>query len=127
MAERTHSEGWITYAAIMAGIAGAVNAIFGIAAMFRLGRFSSPDLIFASLYAFGLGLLVFGAAQILASVFLVRRNAVARVGAIVLASVSIVFWCLWLGNTPTAALVAILLDALVIFGLSVTKEYFTSA
>jgi hypothetical protein len=126
MAERTHSEGWITFAAIMASIAGAVNAIFGFAAMFGLGRFSSEALLFTSVYVFGLGLLVFGAAQIVAALMLFRRNSLGRIGGIILASVSIVFWCLWLGSATTAALIAILLDVLVIFGLSVTKEYFTS-
>ena len=127
MAERAHSEGWITFAAIMAGIAGAVNSIFGFAAMFKLGRFSDPALMFASLYAFGLLLLVTGIVQLVTSLLLVRRNNLGRIAAIIIASVSILMWSLWLGSYTTSALIALLLDVLVIYGLSVTGEHFTSA
>ena len=97
MAERTHSEGWITFAAILAGIAGGVNTLFGIAAMFGLGRFSDPALMFTSLYAFGLLLLSAGIVQLVTSPLLVRRNALGRIAGIIVASVSILMWSLWLG------------------------------
>jgi uncharacterized membrane protein len=127
MAERTHSEGWITFAAILAGIAGGVNSIFGIAAMFGLGRFSDPALMFASLYAFGLMLLSAGIVQLVTALLLVRRNALGRIAGIIVASVSILMWSLWLGAYTTSALIALVLDVLVIYGLSVTGEHFTSA
>ncbi len=127
MAERTHSEGWITFAAIIAGIAGAVNSVFGLALMFRLGRFGSPELITVGLYGFGLTLLAFGVAEIVAAVLLTRRNVLGRIAAIILASVSILMWSLWLSAYPMAGLIAVVLDVLVIFSLSITGEHFKSA
>jgi hypothetical protein len=126
MAEHTHSEGWITFSAMMAGIAGGVNSIFGIALMYRLGPFSSPDLILINLYGFGVMLLSFGIAEIVMAVLLVRRNAIGRYGAMILSAASILMWSLWLGAYTTAALITIGLDILVIFGLSVTGDYFKS-
>ena len=127
MAEHTHSEGWITFAAIMAGIGGGVNAIFGVALMYRLGPFGSPQLAIINLYGFGLMLLFFGVAEILAAVFLVRRINLARIGAMVLAAFSIVMWSLWIGAYPAAALITLVVDVLVLYGLSVTGSYFKSA
>lgn len=124
MAEKTHSEGWITFAAIMAGLAGAANAITGFLAMFNLGRFSAANVAALNLYGWGLMVLIFGALQIAAAVLLTRRSSVGRIGALILASISILLWMLWLGGYPVAAVAAISFDVLVIYGLSVTGEYF---
>jgi hypothetical protein len=58
---------------------------------------------------------------------LVRRSALGRIAGIIVASVSILMWSLWLGAYTTSALIALVLDVLVIYGLSVTGEHFKSA
>lgn len=126
MADRTHSEGWVTFAAILSAVAGAANLMFGLAAMFGWGKFGSQALIFASMYAFGLTLACWGAAQLITSWFLVRRSALGRIAGIIIAAVSLFMWTMWIGAYTHAALLALVLDVLVIFGLSVTKEYFES-
>ena len=126
MAERTHSEGWIAFAAIMAGLAGAANGIIGLLAMFNRGPFSSGTMAGLNLYGWGWIMLTFGMFQIAAAILLVRRSQVGRIGALVLASISILFWMLWIGGYPIAAVAAISFDVLVIYGLSVTGDYFTS-
>jgi len=106
----------------MAGLTGAANGIIGFLVMFNLGRFSSAKLVALNLHGFGLIFPGFGVLQIGAAALLVRRSTIGRIGALVLASVSILMWMLWLGAYPLAAVEAIVFDVLVIYGLPVTSE-----
>lgn len=117
-------EGWITFAAILAGLAGVANLLFGLGGVFRASVFPTNSVLFSTLTYWGWGMIIFGILEILAAVLLVGRSNGGRILAIVLASVSIVGWMLWLGAFPFAGLTALVLDVLVIYGLSVTKEYF---
>jgi hypothetical protein len=124
VSEKTGSESWITFAAIVAGVAGALNVMFGLAATYGFGPFAAIEVLYASAYALGLLLLFVGGAQAVTAFLLTRRIAFGRVAAIALAASSILLWTLWLGAYQTAAIVAIALDILVIYGMSVTGEHF---
>lgn len=123
MTDRSPSEGWITFSALILGVAGVVNAAVGLLAMYNIGPFGAEN-VPVSIYGWGLTLLVFGAASVLAGVFVNRRSSLGRIGGIILASFSLFMWALWLGAYPTAALIVIVLDVLVLFGLSVTRDAF---
>ncbi len=125
VAERTHSSGWVTFSMWIAGIAGVLNLIVGFAAMRHLGPFAAPELVFLHLYTWGVVLLVAGVFQLGAAVLLARRSSVGRVLAMIMASLSLISWCLWIGAYTTAAVTAILLDVLVLFGLSGTSDQFS--
>lgn len=124
MAEKTHS-GWITFSTWVVGIAGVVNVIVGLAAMYRLGPFSAPELALLHLYTWGILLLASGVFQLVAAALVARRSVVGRVLAMIMASLSIVMWCLWLGAYTTAAFTALVLDVLVLYGLSATGDQFS--
>lgn len=125
--EKTHSEGWISFAAILAALAGIANILWGLAAVLSAAAFPSGGILFTSVMTWGWVLLAFGVLQIVASLALISRSNAGRILAIVLASVSIVAWMTWLGALPFAGVAALVLDVLVIYGLSVTAEYFEKA
>lgn len=124
MADNARSEGWITFAIIIAAIAGTLNLVFGVAAMYQLGPFAQPELMFASLYPFGLTLVFVGAAEIVSAVLLSRRMMMGRWLAIAIAGTSIIMWSLWIGAYQTASLFALVLNTLIIYGLAVTGDHF---
>lgn len=124
MGVQEHSEGWITFAAILAGVAGVVNVIWGLAAVVRAGAVAQYTVLFTNISVWGWLSMLFGAAQIVAAFLLVARSNGGRILAISLASISLVLWMLLLGALPLAGLMALVLDVLVIYGLSVTAEYF---
>ena len=124
MAEKTHSEGWITFATILAALAGITNLLFGISMMLSANAFPNAGVLFTTLSLWGLGMVVLGALEIVAALWLIARKNAGRIFAIVIASISLVGWMMWRGVFPFAALSALVLDILVIYGLSVTREYF---
>lgn len=125
--EKTHSEGWISFAAILAALAGIANALWGFAAIVGSTAFPSGGILFTTYMTWGWLLLAFGVLQIIACFALIMRSNAGRILAIVLASVSIVAWMTWLGALPFAGVAALVLDILVIYGLSITAEYFEKA
>lgn len=126
MPEKAHAEGWITFATIIAAVAGTLNAVFGLAAMYKLGPFGQPEVLYLSTYVFGLILLFIGVAQIVTAVLLSRRLMMGRWFGIFIAASSMILWSFWIGAYQTASLFALVLDTLVIYGLAVTGEHFTS-
>jgi hypothetical protein len=127
MAEKTHSEGWISFAAVLMGLAGVANTVFGLAAAIGSAGFPTGGVLFTTLATWGWAMLLFGVLQIGASFLLAGRSNAGRILAIVLASVSIVGWMTWLGALPFAGVAALVLDVLVIYGLSVTAEQFETS
>ena len=124
MADGSSSEGWITFTALILGVEGVVNAIVGVLAMYNLGPFGGERAA-VNTYGWGIMLLFFGVASIVAALLISRRSNIGRMGGILLAAASLIMWSLWLGAYTTAALIAVVLDILVLFGLSVSKERFT--
>lgn len=124
MAVQEHTEGWITFAAILAGVAGVVNFIWGLAAVMRGSAIAQYTVLFTNLTAWGWLSMLFGVLQIVAAFLLVARSNAGRILAITLASISLILWMMLLGVLPLAGLMALVLDVLVIYGLSVTAEYF---
>ncbi len=124
MTATEHSEGWITFAAILAGVAGVANGVWGLAAVLNTSALAQYSVLFTKLNAWGWAIMLFGIVQIIAAFMLVARSNAGRILAIVLAAVSILGWMMWLGALPFAGLAALVLDVLVIYGLSVTGPYF---
>lgn len=122
--ERAGSEGWVTFSALTLGVAGVIHALVGVFAMYGLGPFTA-DNVPVSIYGWGVTMLFFGGASIVAGFLTNRRSNLGRVGGIILASLSLVMWAVWLGNNPVAATVAPLLDVLILYGLSTTKAHFS--
>ena len=111
-------KGWILFAGIMLGIVGALNVIFGIAAVDD-SRFFVRDVEFviSDLQTWGWFLIVVGAAQLLASVGVFRMSEAARWAGIAFASINIVVQFLVLPAHPVWALMVFFVDVIIIFGL----------
>jgi len=124
MAEGKHGEGWVAFAIVLAMMAGSVNAIFGITALLSKEAFASESLAHVTLQQVGWVLLIFGVLQFVVAFALAGRKNWGRILAIALAAISVIAWMLWVGALPLAGITAIVLDILIIYGLSVTKEYF---
>ena len=119
MESRTASgSGWLAFAGIMFLIAGAANVIWGIGAIADKDYLSGDGLLFASLGFWGWVAVVWGAIVLYGSYLLLTGSPSGRELGIVLAVISAVFWFIALPVLPIFGLTAILIDALIIFGLS---------
>ena len=125
MTEAKHSEGWIAFATVVAAIAGVANIVFGGSALLAKEVFPDKTLVYVDLQTWGWVLVVFGILQVVAAFMLVARKNSGRIFTIIIAAISLIGWAAWVGQLPMAGFIALVLDILVIYGLSVTREYFT--
>jgi hypothetical protein len=110
--------GWVTFAGIMFVVAGFANLIWGIGALANKEYLPEEGLLFSTLAFWGWIAIVWGALLLLGSYLVLMGSPSGRTVGIVLAVVSAVFWLVALPVLPIFALTAILVDALIIYGLS---------
>jgi hypothetical protein len=110
--------GWITFAGVMFLIAGCANVIWGIGAIADKSYLSGDGLLFASLGFWGWIAVLWGALVLFGSYLLLAGSPSGRGVGTVLAVVSAIFWFIALPVLPIFALTAILIDGLIIYGLS---------
>jgi hypothetical protein len=110
--------GWVTFAGIMFLVAGAANIIWGIGALAEKQYLPEEGLLFSTLTLWGWIAIIWGALVLLGSYLVLMDSPNGREVGIVLAVVSAVFWLFALPVLPIFALTAILVDALIIYGLS---------
>lgn len=106
-------------------IAGSVNVIFGITALLGKAAVPSDSVAYVTLQQWGWVLLIFGVLQFVVTMMLASRKNSGRILAMVLAVLSLIVWIPWTGSLPLAGITAIVLDILIIYGLSVTRESFS--
>lgn len=114
----TRRPGWIGFAGIMFVVAGFANLVWGIGAVADKGYLSDEGLLFSSLSFWGWIAIIWGALLLLGSYLILTDSPSGRGTGIVLAVVSAIFWLIALPVLPIFALVAILIDSLIIYGLS---------
>jgi hypothetical protein len=112
--------GWITFAATILGLVGGLNVIEGIIGLSR-SRFFTADAVyvFSDLRTWAWIVLVLGAIQLVAAVYLMRRNQLARWFGVGAAALNAVGQMLVVQASPLWSLVLFALDVLVIYGLAV--------
>lgn len=107
--------GWVTFAAIMLVILGALNTIYGIAAIDKASFFvEDQKFIISDLKTWGWITLVIGVAQLLAAVSLWGGGLYGRVVGIATASVSAIAALLSIPGYPFWSLAVFALDVIVI-------------
>jgi hypothetical protein len=121
--ERT-SHGWAVFVAVYLLIAGTLNLIWGIAALENKYYFTSEGLLWSSLNTWGWVAIVVGALQLMGSAFVAARMAFGAVLAVFLAFCGIIFNFLSIGAYPVWSAVLLLIDGLVIWGVTVHSEQF---
>lgn len=114
----TRQSGWVTFAGIMFVVAGFANIIWGIGALADKEYLPEAGLLFSTLTLWGWIAIIWGALLLLGSYLVLMESPSGRSTGIVLAVVSAVFWLFALPVLPIFGLTAILIDCLIIYGLS---------
>jgi len=112
--------GWITYASIMLGLAGVFNVIDGIVGLSK-SKFYVADAkyIFSDLRTWAWIILILGALQIFASLYVARGSEFARWFGVGAASVNALAQLAWLQSYPLWAISVFTMDVLIVYALIV--------
>ena len=109
--------GWIMFAGALLALGGALNVVYGIAAIGNSHVFAQVDYVIGSLNAWGWLRLGTGVLQIVVAFGIWAHTEWARWLGIAGASVNMVVQFLALPSNPAVAIVMFFLDVIVIYGL----------
>ena len=113
--------GWTTFAAIWLVIAGSFNAVEGITAIHR-GNYLGNEFLFSNQDTWGWILLIFGIVQLVAGFMVFSGNPNGTMLGVSAASFGIFIWFFFLFAAPLGALIALIVNGLVIYGLTIGRE-----
>lgn len=122
--EREAGGGWAVFVAVYLVIAGILNVIWGIAALENKSYFAAGGLLWSELNTWGWVSIVVGAIQILGTGLVAARNAAGAVIAVFLAFCGILLNFLSIGAYPIWSAILLVIDALVIWGVTVHSDQF---
>jgi hypothetical protein len=116
--EEEGGAGWVVFAGVMLMIVGAMNVIYGIAAIDNANFYvQDVNYVISDLNTWGWVLLIVGAIQCLIALGVWARNQLARWLGVLAASVNAAVQLIFLPAYPFLALALFTLDLLVIYGL----------
>lgn len=117
---QTAWSGWVTFAALMLVLLGAINGFQGFLALFDEGYFvaNSDDLVLISYDAWGALLLLWGAILMIVGAGLNARRAWARWAAILVVMFDVILQVGFLPSMPLLAIGLIAIDVVVLFALT---------
>jgi multisubunit Na+/H+ antiporter MnhG subunit len=110
--------GWTVFAAVWLLIAGSFNVITGATAVHR-GNFFNHQMVVSNLSTWGWIILIVGAIQATASLLVFARNPTGNLLGLLVAMGATVLWFLFLFSAPFAALIGLLMNGMVIYGLTI--------
>lgn len=118
---RTGWTGWITFAGIMLMIGGSLQAFYGLLALFNdeWVVWGKEGALFVDLTTWGWVHLLWGVLVVLCGLGLFTGNMAARIGGVIAASVSMIVNFFFVPVYPFWALTVIVIDALVIWAITV--------
>jgi hypothetical protein len=111
--------GWLAFASVMFLVAGALNVLYGIVALVNDDHFAVDELLFGDLSMWGVLYLCFGGAQLLAGLLVLRRSmtgAVLGIGIVLLHAMLVL---LSIGAYPVWSIIALTIDGLILYALTV--------
>lgn len=121
--QRSGWAGWAVFAGIVMIIAGAFDALLGLAAIISptntLFLSAGEGILLFDLAGWGWWHLIIGLAIVLVGIFVLRGATFARVIAIILVSLNAISQLALLGVQPWWSMIVIALDILVIYALTV--------
>lgn len=120
--------GWVTFAGIVALVAGGYNALGGLAALSdddTLNAQATEVLFGIDLTGWGWFWLLVGIVQIVAGVLVLQRNELGRWLAMVIAAVSALITVFFIVVFPLWAIAVLALDTLVLYALVTREAEFT--
>ena len=117
---QTAWSGWVTFAALMLVLLGAVNGFQGFLALFDEGYFvaNSDDLVLVSYDAWGALLLLWGGILMIVGAGLNARRGWARWTAILVVMLDVILQIGFMPSFPLLATALIALDVIVLFALT---------
>ncbi len=121
---RSSSHGWATFVAVYLLMAGVLNLIWGIAALENKAYFVNGGLLWSTLNTWGWVAIILGAIQLFGAALVAARSAAGAVIAIFLAFCGILFNFLSIGAYPIWSAILLLIDGLIIWGVTVHSEQF---
>jgi hypothetical protein len=110
--------GWWLFAGVMMLIAGGFNVIEGVAALANEAYFDRSGLLYDSLTFWGWVILIIGILQLATCRFIYQRSQTGAILGIAMATVSAFAAFLAIGGYPLWAIIILVLDGLVIYGLT---------
>jgi|SRR6185436_18588198 hypothetical protein len=113
--------GWATFAAIWLIIAGSFNVVEGITAIHR-GNYLANEFLFSSQDVWGWILLIFGLVQLVAGFMVFSDNPNGNLLGVCAASFAIFIWFFFLFAAPLGVLIALIINGMVIYGLTTGRE-----
>ncbi|HEY2766652.1 MAG TPA: hypothetical protein VGI76_00235 [Solirubrobacteraceae bacterium] len=122
--EERSSPGWAVFVAAYLAIAGVLNVIWGIVALDNKSYFVSGGLLWSELNTWGWVAIIVGAIQILGSALVAVRRAGGAVIAGSLAFFGIMLNFLSIGAYPVWSVVLLVVDALIIWAVTVHSDAF---
>lgn len=115
----TTESGWATFAGVLFALAGIFHVMWGLAAIGNDDNFVADELIFGDLTLWGVLYLVLGTLQLLAAWWIAQaRRSGQRLG-ILLAGLSAINAMFSFGAYPLWSATILVIDLLIIYGLSV--------
>ncbi|HSD03742.1 MAG TPA: hypothetical protein VLB81_15305 [Gaiellales bacterium] len=120
-ARRDELTGWTMFAAVWLVVAGSFNLISGITAIHR-SKYYVSDVLFSSVSTWGWIILVFGIIQLLAGYLVFARSDAGNLLGVAAAVVAVVIWFFFLFASPFGALLALIMNGLVIYGLTIGRD-----
>jgi hypothetical protein len=121
---RPRRSGWVTFAGTYLFIVGAMNVIWGIAALAGDDNFSEGGLVWSTLNTWGWIILILGAFELLVGLLVLSRSIVGIVLGVLVASVGAILNFLSLGAYPVWSVIALVINGLVIYALCAHTEEF---
>jgi hypothetical protein len=115
----TPRHGWLTFVGTMILVAGGFNLINGIAAVAGDDRYELRKLLFGDLELWGWVMIVFGAVQVVTALSVFTAQGWALTAGLILAVLNILWQIMFLGAYPLWSLSIMVVDALVIYGITV--------
>ena len=120
-----HSQGWITFVAVLFGVIGFFNAIDGLVALAGDKHFDETELFTGNLTLWGIILLVTAGLQLLTSALIFKRNANGQGLGIILCVFNILTHMAFVSVYPIWSLLIIAIDVMIIYGLCIHDSEFT--
>lgn len=125
MADRGSAVGgsrWSSFAGVFLFVVGLFNILDGVIMLARKEYFDEAALVFADLQTWGWAMLVIGVVQLLAGWLVVSRSPVGRWVGLAIVVISMVVSFLAIGAYPFWTLIILVIDAMVIWGLTARWE-----
>jgi hypothetical protein len=122
---RGSGTGWVTFVGVFMIIVGSLNLIWGISALANKSYFHESGLLFSNLQFWGWVAIILGAVQLLAGFGVFSGSLLATVVVLTLAVLGIVENLLQVGAYPIWSIIAIAINGLIVWAVTVHADAFT--